>query len=73
MPTGLLFRAEVEKRIRLKRSAIYRLLSIDKSFPKPIMLGSRRVAWREHEIEQWIESRPRSTAGGRTPDDEPGP
>jgi Prophage CP4-57 regulatory protein (AlpA) len=30
-------------------------------FPKPIALGTNRLAWRLDEIEAWIASRPRRT------------
>ena len=38
----------------LARSSIYLKVS-EKSFPKPILLGSRAVGWLEHEVEEWIE------------------
>ncbi len=28
-------------------------------FPKALRIGEQRVAWREDEVRQWIESRPR--------------
>jgi len=31
-------------------------------FPKRIRLGKNRVAWYAHEIEEWIDSRPRVSA-----------
>lgn len=46
------------------RSAIYAMLdpsspSYDPTFPRPIRLSSRTVGWRQAEILEWIESRPR--------------
>lgn len=29
------------------------------TFPAPVKLGSRNVAWIEEEVQQWIEERPR--------------
>ena len=52
-------RAEVEKLVSLKRSAIYAAMSAGR-FPRPYQLGPRCVRWRESEIESWMSSRPRS-------------
>jgi predicted DNA-binding transcriptional regulator AlpA len=30
----------------------------DGSFPSPIRLGDRRIAWHEHEIDAWLADRP---------------
>ncbi|WP_458735384.1 AlpA family transcriptional regulator [Zobellella taiwanensis] len=37
----------------LARSTIYKFISED-SFPKPVPLGERAVAWIEGEIQEWI-------------------
>lgn len=37
----------------LSRSTIYKYIS-DGSFPKPVSLGVRNVAWVESEVEDWI-------------------
>jgi predicted DNA-binding transcriptional regulator AlpA len=29
-------------------------------FPRPLLLAGRSVAWREDEVRDWVESRPRS-------------
>ena len=52
-------RAEVERRVSLKRSAIYAMMARG-SFPRPFRLGPRCVRWRESEIAAWMASRPRS-------------
>ena len=60
----LLFRPEVEVLTRLGRTSIYRLMNDpDARFPRPIRLGARRVAWRRSEVMDWLENRPRCTAG----------
>lgn len=41
----------------LGRSSVYRLVA-EGHFPKPLKLSARSVAWREDEIQKWIESRP---------------
>lgn len=35
------------------RSSIYR----DETFPKPVKIGGRMVAWREDEVRAWINQR----------------
>ncbi|MFD1008945.1 helix-turn-helix transcriptional regulator [Oceanisphaera ostreae] len=37
----------------LARSTIYKYISND-TFPKPVNLGARAVAWVEEEIQDWI-------------------
>ena len=49
---------EVEARIGLKKSAIYAAMAA-KTFPAPVRLGNRCVAWHEAEIDAWIASRSR--------------
>lgn len=41
----------------LGRSTIYRMMD-EGTFPKPIKLGQRAVAWQDDLIRQWIASRP---------------
>ena len=56
----LLRRPEVEKIVGLSVSSLYRLMA-EGSFPRPVRLGGRAVAWRATDIADWLESRP-STA-----------
>lgn len=39
------------------RSSIYRALTDDPSFPKPVKFGARSIAFVESEIDQWIADR----------------
>jgi len=48
---------EVISRTALRRSSIYRKMA-DGSFPQPVNIGERAVAWRENDIDQWIATRP---------------
>ncbi len=48
---------EVESRTALKKSTIYAAIRAG-SFPKPVMVGARSVAWRAAEVDAWCESRP---------------
>lgn len=55
----LLRRTELEKVIGLSRSAIYSRLDpksphYDASFPRPIKLGAKTVAWLAAEIDGWV-------------------
>ena len=40
----------------LGRSTIYRLMA-DGSFPSPVRLGPRAVAWRWSDLDRWTQSR----------------
>jgi prophage regulatory protein len=46
----------VKVRVPYSRSTIYAGVK-DGTFPKPVKLGGRAVAWRESDIDAWIESR----------------
>ena len=60
MTNRLLTRSEVESRVGLGRSTIYRAMRAGQ-FPEPIRVGPRAVRWPENEIEAWIAERPRAT------------
>lgn len=57
MKDRLLKLREVQDATSVKKSTIYHLMSLGE-FPKNIKVGSRAVAWRESEIQQWITDRP---------------
>ncbi|WP_261388824.1 helix-turn-helix transcriptional regulator [Qipengyuania gaetbuli] len=54
--TRLIRLPEVQHRVGLGRSTIYRWISEGK-FPKPVPLGGYSVAWAEDEVEAWIATR----------------
>ncbi|WP_028971342.1 helix-turn-helix transcriptional regulator [Novosphingopyxis baekryungensis] len=54
--TRLIRLPEVQHRVGLGRSTIYRWMAEGK-FPKPVQLGGYAVAWAEDEVERWITSR----------------
>ena len=56
MPRRLLRRKEVSARTGLGRSSIYDKMQKG-SFPQPVRLGERSVAWIESEINAWIDER----------------
>jgi prophage regulatory protein len=47
---------EVQHRVGLGRSTIYRWMSEGK-FPKPVQLGGYAVAWAEDEVDAWVADR----------------
>lgn len=51
--TRLIRLKEVQHRVGLGRSTIYRWMAEGK-FPKPVRLGGYAVAWAEDEIDSWI-------------------
>jgi len=53
---SLLRRRQVERRTGLSRSTLYLRMS-QGSFPKPVHLGVRSVAWLEADVSAWIEKR----------------
>ena len=56
-PTQLLVRLPgVPKATGLGRSTIYRWVA-DGSFPPPVRLGPRAVAWRWSDLDRWTRSR----------------
>ena len=56
MAEKLLRRPEVEARTGLARSTIYDWMK-RREFPPPVRLGARLVAWRESDLDAWLESR----------------
>ena len=60
MEARILRRREVERLTLLSKASIYRLMRLG-TFPMPLKLGQRAVAWRADEIHEWIASRPRAT------------
>jgi prophage regulatory protein len=52
----LLRRKQVQERVNLSRSELYRLMSLGR-FPRAVPLGERVVAWDADEIEVFIRGR----------------
>ncbi len=55
--TTLMRISDVKKATGMSQASIYRLIAQEK-FPAQIELGARMVAWRRHEVQEWIDSRP---------------
>lgn len=56
MANRLLRRREVQSRIGVSRTTLYDWTRRG-LFPPPIKLGPRAVAWRESDVQAWIETR----------------
>lgn len=54
-------RRQVEQLVQLSRSTIYANVKAG-TFPAPIRIGARAVAWRLSEVEAWLEARPLACA-----------
>ena len=52
----LIRRPEVERRVGLRRAAIYKAMA-EGRFPAPVKIGPRAVAWIESDIDDWISAR----------------
>ena len=60
---------QVLARVGLRTTRLYQLIG-DGSFPAPIKLGARTIAFIESEVDAWIEAqalRPRADIRTRTP------
>lgn len=55
-PGRLLRLTHVEARTSLKKSSIYAGVK-SRTFPAPVRLAARAVAWREEDIDRWIRER----------------
>lgn len=55
-PTRLVRRPEVEALTGLPKSTLYDYLQAG-TFPPPVKLSARSVAWRLSEVQAWIDSR----------------
>lgn len=56
MAEKLLRRPEVESVTGLSRSTLHDWMKRGE-FPQPVKLGTRLVAWRESDVNAWLESR----------------
>ncbi len=50
-------RTEVEELTGLSRSTIYAMIA-DGTFPRPVRMTAKAVAWPESSIAEWLENRP---------------
>ncbi|MDE2883866.1 MAG: AlpA family phage regulatory protein [Chloroflexota bacterium] len=47
---------EVLDRLGVARSTLYRLVANDPTFPKPVKVGLKVIAWRSDLLDEWIVS-----------------
>lgn len=64
-PRRLLCLKEVSYRVGVARATVYRMVwrareCQEPSFPLPVQIAPGRIGWHEHEIDAWIEGRPRA-------------
>ena len=59
MEARILRRRDVERLTALSKASIYRQMR-EGTFPLPLKLGARAVAWRADEVHEWVASRPRA-------------
>ncbi len=57
LPCRLLSRAHVLAMVPLSYVTIWQMIQ-QGEFPRAIVIGTQKVAWRENEILEWIASRP---------------
>ena len=65
-PVRLIRRDELLRLIPFGKSTLFTKIQ-EGSFPAPVALGARAVAWREDEIAAWIEAQPRVIEPRRCP------
>ena len=53
MMTRFLRLKKVTEATGLPRSSVYEVMKCDPSFPKPVRISARAVAWLEEEIIEW--------------------
>lgn len=56
MSKNLQRKKKVCERTTLPPSTLYELIAAGE-FPRPVKISARSVAWRESEVDEWIESR----------------
>jgi prophage regulatory protein len=58
---ALVRRPRVKQLVQLSTSSIYAAMAAG-TFPRPVRIGARAVAWRLEDVESWLEARPLATA-----------
>jgi prophage regulatory protein len=53
----LLRRSDVLAATAISTSSLYFYMKVG-DFPRPIKIGKRAVRWREHEVNDWLRTRP---------------
>ena len=55
LPPALLRLSDLMTYLSVGRTAIYALRSDDATFPAPVTVGKRAVAWKKFEVDRWID------------------
>jgi prophage regulatory protein len=61
VPTAFLRLPQVIQRTGMSRSTIYKMIS-KRTFPSPVRIGVRAVAWVEGDVESWSQARVTASA-----------
>ena len=62
METRLMRLPQVIERLGVGHSTLYRLVADDPTFPRPVKVGRKVVAWRSDLLEEWIVRQGQQTA-----------
>lgn len=62
--SNLICRKTVLHRCAMSPSTLHRMIESG-DFPSSIKIGKRRVAWIEHEVDEWIQQRIELSRSGR--------
>lgn len=57
----------VGDKLSISRSTVWQMLKNISDFPKPISISPHSTRWYEHEIDDYIASRPRLRGNSNTP------
>jgi len=49
------------QRLGVGRATVYRWLSQDTTFPKPVPIGPNTIGWVESELDAWLQNRIRAS------------
>ena len=61
----LIFKPELRRRVGLSYTSIWNLMRQGR-FPRSVTVGDGRVAWRESEVNEWLDNLPRQRLKGDT-------
>lgn len=59
-PDVLLRANDVQRVMGICRTTLYNLLDKDPTFPRPVKLTKKAIAWPQNEILEWIEEKKRN-------------
>jgi predicted DNA-binding transcriptional regulator AlpA len=51
---------DAAKTLCVSKATLRRVMRADQTFPRPLKIGQRRIAWRKDELDHWLSLRPRN-------------